>query len=174
MPGQSEQSPVMEAPDIDLSKSSYLDFKTYLFTTTSTTPSPDPYAASDPVQLVLWYQGADISGSPFYSVDARSSAADQLAARTKLQASQTFGAHAPEGEAKLKHFVAPPYSDRATFELKHHQATNRPAILTIQSVRESDAGLYWCRVDYRWTRTTISKVRLNVLGKLGNFGSVFH
>ena len=70
----------------------------------------------------------------------------------------------PYETTKLKHFVVPPYSERATFELKHHQNTNKPALLTIQSVKESDAGLYWCRVDYRWTRTTISKVRLNVMG----------
>lgn len=39
------------------------------------------------------------------------------------------------------------------------------AHLYVLPVEESDAGLYWCRVDYKWERTTISTVTLNVIGK---------
>lgn len=39
------------------------------------------------------------------------------------------------------------------------------AHLYVMPVEETDAGLYWCRVDYKWERTTISTVTLNVIGK---------
>ena len=188
----------------------------------------DLYSTSDQIQLVLWYHGEDISGLPFYSVDARHNLIDQrnkaiMQIMGSQHASQHHGTSGIDTNSvsntmnsnynnnnnyyqqlqqhqygnignsnpiettmntiKLKHFVVPPYSERATFELRHNflyhnqqqmahlsptqsqQHIEKPALLTIQSVRESDAGLYWCRVDYRWTRTTISKVRLNVLSK---------
>lgn len=104
------------------------------------------------IQLILWYHGEDISGSPFYSVDAR--------ANVKKHHPRII--ERPEERNMsdlLKHFVMPPYGERIMFDLKQN-----PALLTIHSVMEEDAGVYWCRVDYRWTRTTISKIRLNVIG----------
>lgn len=162
----------------------------YRSTLGRTTANPllvDPYATSDPVQLVLWYHGADISGSPFYSVDARHASSikgHSVKAMMKGQGQRSSSSISDNNsdssadsnsnndskeEAKLKHFVAAPYTDRTTFDLSKGQSSQpmnkRPALLTIQAVRESDAGIYWCRVDFRWTRTTISRVRLNVLGK---------
>lgn len=157
----------------------------------SAVPTVDPFS-SDAVQLILWYHGSDISGSPFYSVDARhSNVIDQRnKAAIMWQKHEQYGQqqhqqqsspspspiHSPQHqsngsnfEAKLKHFVVPPYNGRARFELrgnKHTSSSQQAALLTLDSVREEDGGWYWCRVDYRWTRTTISKIRLNVLGKL--------
>ncbi|KAH9420191.1 hypothetical protein DERP_011525 [Dermatophagoides pteronyssinus] len=37
------------------------------------------------------------------------------------------------------------------------------AHLYIMPIEEKDSGLYWCRVDYKWERTTISTVTLNVI-----------
>ena len=98
---------------------------------------------ADSVTLILWYKGNDISGAPIYSIDARSR-------NTPLESA--------------KHFTAEEYEGRANFDL-----TVRPAVLKIQPIVETDGGLYWCRVDFRWTRTTISKVPLTVIGKLIKF-----
>lgn len=93
---------------------------------------------SDSITLILWYRGDDISGAPIYSVDAR-------ARNTPLESA--------------KHFISEEYEGRANFDI-----SVRPAMLTINPIIDSDDGQYWCRVDFRWTRTTISSVRLSVIG----------
>lgn len=96
---------------------------------------------SDNVTLILWYRSDDmISGPPIYSVDARSTSSLDL--------------------SKAIHFTPESMSSRAKFDL-----TVRPAMLRIKEVNPQDDGQYWCRVDYRWTRTTISLIKLNVIGK---------
>lgn len=182
-PEQTDQKqPVMEPAEFDPKTSSQNGFYRSHGKTTANPLLVDPYATSDPVQLVLWYHGADISGSPFYSLDARhtSSLKGHPAKLSKTQGQRSSSSvndnkdseSTDKDETKLKHFVAAPYTDRTTFDLSKSQSSQmnkRPALLTIQSVRESDAGIYWCRVDFRWTRTTISKVRLNVLRKCTTF-----
>ena len=120
-----------------------------------------PLGPSDSISLVLWYR-EDISGTPIYIVDAR------------------YGIH------KAQHFVSKPYQDRqmmnftlSPLEVDPETAGNSSSLspsptkpssastahLYVMPVEESDAGLFLCRVDYRWERTTISIVTVNVIGE---------
>ena len=90
------------------------------------------------IKLILWYKN-NVLGTPIYSIDARS-----------------------HNISQARHFVAPPYQDRATFELN---LSARIAILFVKPLRGDDDGHYICRVDFRWTRTTISTVKLDVISK---------
>jgi len=98
-------------------------------------------SSSDAVKLILWYKGSDFSGSPIYSIDARN---------TPLKSAQHFISNSIESRAKADLSV-------------------RPALLRIDSIIDSDDGQYWCRVDFRWTRTSISVVTLTVIGILNSF-----
>lgn len=40
-----------------------------------------------------------------------------------------------------------------------------PPVLRLVAVKETDAGVYYCRVDYRWDRTYMYTVVLKVIGK---------
>ncbi|KAH9391365.1 hypothetical protein TYRP_006968 [Tyrophagus putrescentiae] len=86
----------------------------------------------DDANLILWYRGDDISGSPIYTVDGRD-----------LSPSAASSAAGPLGSGQL---------------------ATRPAVLLIEGATAADSGTYWCRVDFRWTRTLISTVKLNVHG----------
>ncbi|CAG2103872.1 unnamed protein product [Medioppia subpectinata] len=97
-----------------------------------------PGMSTDSVTLILWYRGDDISGAPIYSIDARSR-------NTPLESA--------------KHFIADDYEGRAVFDI-----SVRPALLKLGPIVDTDGGQYWCRVDFRWTRTTISSVLLSVVG----------
>jgi hypothetical protein len=88
------------------------------------------------ITLILWYR-EDITGSPIYTIDARNS---------PLQSAQ--------------HFKSETLKSRANFDL----SLPTTGILSIDPLIDTDNGNYWCRVDFRWTRTTISAVTLNVIG----------
>ena len=90
------------------------------------------------IKLILWYKN-NVLGTPIYSIDARDS-----------------------NMSNARHFVATPYRDRATFELNINTHT---ALLMLRPLRSHDDGQYICRVDFRWTRTTISTVKLDVIGE---------
>ncbi|RWS14681.1 nephrin-like protein, partial [Dinothrombium tinctorium] len=93
-------------------------------------------APDDTIQLILWYKGSSGTGPPFYTIDARESPSFQ----------------------KSKHFLLDSYKDRVSFNI-----SVQTAVLVIDSVREEDSSEYSCRVDYKWSRTSISVTRLFVV-----------
>ncbi|GIX80586.1 hypothetical protein CDAR_15841 [Caerostris darwini] len=93
------------------------------------------HSSEDKVSLVLWYK--EDARAPIYSVDARNSPLE-----------------------KAKHFPAPTLGSRAFFE-----TLTKPTILKIEPIQEKDAGIYRCRVDYRWARTFTHSMILKVIGK---------
>ena len=101
-----------------------------------TRPSQD-----DNVTLVLWYRD-DTNGIPIYSVDTRS-------------------ANGSLDKDKAKHFVGEVFAgNRANFDV-----SVQPALLRIDPVLDDDGMEYRCRVDFKWGRTMISYITLNVIGK---------
>ena len=93
------------------------------------------HSMDDKVSLVLWYK--EDARAPIYSVDARNSPLENA-----------------------KHFPGQTLASRAFFE-----TFTKPSILKIEPVQKSDAGIYRCRVDYRWARTFTHSMILNVIGK---------
>ncbi|KAK9301867.1 hypothetical protein QLX08_005927 [Tetragonisca angustula] len=92
-----------------------------------------PREPNDAVSMVLWFK--EDSGEPLYSYDARN---------------RQFG------KAKLwsaSHF----WGERASFK------ASPPAQLTIRDLRESDQGVYRCRVDFRNSPTRNLKVNFTVI-----------
>nr|XP_012222068.1 PREDICTED: hemicentin-1-like isoform X2 [Linepithema humile] len=92
-----------------------------------------PRESNDAVSMVLWFK--EDSGEPLYSYDARS----RQFGKAKLWSAQNFWGH------------------RASFR------ANPPAQLTVQDLRESDEGVYRCRVDFRNSPTRNFKVNLTVI-----------
>ena len=45
-------------------------------------------------------------------------------------------------------------------------SVNDPPVLSLEGVRESDAGMYVCRVDFRISPTKYTKVNLTIIGEL--------
>lgn len=120
-----------------------------------------PLGPADSISLVLWYRGEDISGTPIYSVDAR---------HTQFQKAQHFTSK-PYQERQLMNFtlttleVDAETSSNSTSSSLTKTSSASTAHLYLMPVEESDAGLYWCRVDYKYERTTISIVTVNVIGE---------
>lgn len=86
--------------------------------------------------MVLWYRN-DLDAS-VYSVDARD---------------RDFG-------------FAERWSDDAVFSNRaYFLPDKKPAELGVDRIREEDAGIYRCRVDFRIGQTRNSKVNLTVIGR---------
>ncbi|CAL7951233.1 unnamed protein product [Xylocopa violacea] len=94
-----------------------------------------PREPNDAVSMVLWFK-AD-SREPLYRYDARNRQFGK-ATTTLWNASHVWG-------------------DKATFR------ASPPAQLTIRDLRESDEGIYRCRVDFRNSPTRNFKVNLTVI-----------
>ncbi|XP_039315150.1 basement membrane-specific heparan sulfate proteoglycan core protein isoform X3 [Solenopsis invicta] len=92
-----------------------------------------PRESNDAVSMVLWFK--EDSGEPLYSYDARS----RQFGKAKLWSAAHFWGH------------------RASFR------ASPPAQLTLQDLRQSDEGVYRCRVDFRNSPTRNLKVNLTVI-----------
>ncbi|KAL0869438.1 hypothetical protein ABMA27_007672 [Loxostege sticticalis] len=93
-----------------------------------------PLAAGDHVSMVLWFKEAD--GEPLYSYDVRG----RLASQPKLWSSPTV------------------FGTRAYF-----RAAANPAVLFLDSVGPTDAGVYRCRVDFKNSPTRNSRLNFTVI-----------
>ena len=122
----------------------------------SVTSFPSSSTSSDGLNLILWYRGEDISGSPIYTVDGRDISSKGTGTGTW---SNSGGGSATNNNDSSRHFVGSELTNRAHVNLAMH-----PATLIIDSIDSGDSGTYWCRVDFRWTRTLISMVQLTVHG----------
>ncbi|XP_047356608.1 nephrin-like isoform X2 [Vespa velutina] len=88
----------------------------------------------DSVHLVLWYR--EDLGTSVYSVDARD---------------RDFG-------------IAERWSDDTVFSSRaYFMPDKKPAELGVDHIREEDAGIYRCRVDFQIGQTRNSKVNLTVI-----------
>ena len=63
-------------------------------------------------------------------------------------------------EKSPKHFLNDSLKDRAQFKL-----STEPPFLLLSPIKPEDEGIYYCRVDYKWSRTESSSIYLNVAGK---------
>ncbi|XP_075982640.1 neural cell adhesion molecule 2-like isoform X1 [Anticarsia gemmatalis] len=93
-----------------------------------------PLAAEDHVSMVLWFKETD--GEPLYSYDVRG----RLASQPKLWSS------------------ASGFGTRAYF-----RSAATPAVLFVDSVVSTDAGVYRCRVDFKNSPTRNLRVNFTVI-----------
>ncbi|KAL7296975.1 hypothetical protein TKK_0009412 [Trichogramma kaykai] len=98
-----------------------------------------PAKEGDTVHLILWFrEDRNGTSASIYSVDAR-------------DRDLTYAEKWSDDEA---------FSTRATF-LQDKQ----PAMLGIDHIREDEAGIYRCRVEFQVGQTRNSKVNLSVIGE---------
>lgn len=96
------------------------------------------------VEFIFWYKNEGVS--PFYTLDARRrSLSDALHVKNET------------------------YSNRV-----HFHVTAKQPHLQMDFLREQDTGSFFCRVDYQWSATELTRVHLLVIGQFFNLTSFLH
>jgi hypothetical protein len=109
---------------------------------------------SDQVTLLLFYRNASHVGqvgAPLYTLDARTSGPAQHFVSGDLQ-------------SKIRLQWPPDQLPSSKHSIRRYSAALLIANLSLQ-----DAGEYLCRVDFRWGRTLVNYIRLDVIGALKLF-----
>ena len=145
---------------------------------------------SNTITLILWYRG-DRTSSPIYSLDARSSpdllqakhhvSSDAFRGRIKFELPSSSPSNSSLSQSSLR--PSPPKSLSVqssslsskkqsssastvnSLQQQQQQLSYFKAFLVLDPVREEDAGVFLCRVDFKWARTLNTVTNFTVNGK---------
>ncbi|CAH1116566.1 unnamed protein product [Phaedon cochleariae] len=96
----------------------------------------EPSIPGDKMHIVIWFKDGDERKTPIYSFDSR----DKQMEHGKHWADESV------------------LGGRGSFRYQE-----KPAKLTLETVKDSDGGIYHCRVDFRLTPTRNIKVNLTII-----------
>lgn len=114
--------------------------------------------------IVSYFLRASLSCEPtpeiFHPMERRFLNIFTVAHHTRCSSIYSFDTRGRSNLEQGKHWQDMSLDKRAFFRYSEH-----PAKLTLENVRESDAAVYRCRVDFKQSPTRNSKVNLTVISK---------